>query len=67
MSFSEKIQRSKNKVRQAEQALESYSAAGFDDSEEGRKLVNAVKSARDEYLNQLSELVLESSGSIMTR
>jgi len=64
MSFSEKIQRSKIKVRQAEQALERYWASGFDDSEEGRKLANAVKAARDEYLNQLSELVLESTVSI---
>ena len=64
MSFSEKIQRSKIKVRQTEQTLESFRAAGFDDPEEGKKLVSAVKAARDDYLNQLSEWVLESSVSI---
>jgi hypothetical protein len=67
MSFAEKVQLSRRKVHQAEQALESYWASGFVDSEESRKLANAVKAARDEYLNQLSELVLESPGLMIAR
>jgi len=67
MSFAEKLQLSRTKVHQAEQALDSYWASGFGDSEEGKKLASAVKAARDSYLNQLSDLVVESFDSNMAR
>ena len=54
MSFSEELSLSRNKIELAETALAAYLASGTYAPEEGKRLIERVRAARDEFIDRLS-------------
>jgi hypothetical protein len=54
MSFARDLERLKCNIERAEDALANYLASGSYSSEEGKKLIEALGSARDEFIDRLS-------------
>ena len=54
MSFSEELSLSRIKIEVAEAALSDYLASGRYTPEEGMRLINGVRAARDEFIDRLS-------------
>jgi len=56
MSYSNNLELLKGKIQKAEEALSSYLATGIYDPHDGKKLIEALGAARDEFISQLAAL-----------
>jgi hypothetical protein len=56
MSFGTELELAREKIRIAENAVETYLCSGRYDPEEHRRVLESAHSAREEFIKKLSEL-----------